>query len=86
VTTIPNPPAAPEVADWLAAQIADYRDVAVAEIDHERPLAELGLDSVYALSLCGDIEERWGLEVEPTVAWDHPTITALAAHLQEQLR
>ena len=41
------------------------------------PLAEYGLDSVAALSLCGDIEEEFGLIVEPTVAWDHPTVQAL---------
>ncbi len=76
---------APEVADWLAEQIADYRDVPVADVDPDVPLAELGLDSVYVLSLCGDIEDRFGLEVEPTIAWDHPTIAALAVHLHGEL-
>lgn len=40
---------------------------------------------MYALILCGDIEDHLGLALEPTVAWDHPTIDALAGHLEETL-
>jgi acyl carrier protein len=71
--------------DWLVDRVAGYREVPAAEIDPTVPLAELGLDSVYALSLCGEIEDSWGLETEPTVAWDHPTIDALAGHLHGEL-
>ncbi|MDB1089343.1 acyl carrier protein [Streptomyces sp. ACA25] len=73
------------VADWLVDRVAEYREVSPDEIDTEVPLAELGLDSVYVLSLCSDIEDRWGLEVEPTVAWDHPTVEALADHLHAEI-
>lgn len=73
------------MADWLTACIADYRELQPSEIDKDAPLADLGLDSVYALTLCGDIEDHWGLETDPTVAWDFPTINTLAGHLQERL-
>jgi acyl carrier protein len=73
------------IAAWLAARIADYRQVRPEEIDPELPLADLGLDSVYALTMCGDIEDHFGLETDPTVAWDHPTINALAGHLHSRL-
>lgn len=75
-----------EFADWLTACIADYREMEPSAIDKDTPLADLGLDSVYALTLCGDIEDRWGLETDPTVAWDFPTINALAGHLHDRLR
>jgi acyl carrier protein len=73
------------ISAWLTACIADYRQVAPEEIDPEVPLADLGLDSVYALTMCGDIEDRFGLETDPTVAWDHPTISALSGHLASRL-
>lgn len=82
-TTVAMTPA--DVAAWLVERVAEYREVAPAEIDTSVPLAELGLDSVYVLSLCGDVEDTWGLVVEPTVAWDHPTIDALAAHLHGEI-
>ncbi|OIJ96819.1 acyl carrier protein [Streptomyces monashensis] len=74
-----------ELAVWLSDRIALYLRRRPEEIAPAVPLAEYGLDSVAALSLCGDIEEDFGLILEPTVAWDYPTIDALAAHLAESL-
>ncbi|MEO3743396.1 acyl carrier protein [Plantactinospora sp. B5E13] len=77
-TTISSTPA---VAGWLAERVAFYLERPADEIDPDAPLVELGLDSVYALTLCGDIEERYGLVVEQTLPWDYPTVNALAGHL-----
>ncbi|MFF1871321.1 acyl carrier protein [Kitasatospora herbaricolor] len=70
---------------WLVDRIAVYLRRSPGEIDPTVPLAEYGLDSVAALSLCGDVEEDFDLVLEPTVAWDYPTVEALAAHLMEDL-
>ena len=40
----------------------------------------------YALTLCGDIEDAYGIEVDPLIVWDYPTIRELAGGLAEQLR
>ena len=40
-------------------------------------LAEYGLDSMYGLMLCGDIEDHLEMRVVPTVAWDYSTVDAL---------
>ncbi|MEU6644634.1 acyl carrier protein [Saccharomonospora sp. NPDC046836] len=80
-----RPPTTADLVTWLAERVAEYREVPVGQIDATVPLAELGLDSVYVLSLCGDVEDTWGLEVEPTVAWDYPTIEALAGYLHGEL-
>ncbi|MFD1658315.1 acyl carrier protein [Streptomyces caeni] len=69
---------------WLAERIALYLKRQPAEIDPDVPLAEYGLDSVAALSLCGDIEDDFDLVMEPTAAWDYPTVHALAGHLMEE--
>ncbi|MFE9780478.1 acyl carrier protein [Streptomyces sp. NPDC005775] len=69
------------VYEWLSARVALYLRRAPETIDATVPLAEYGMDSVAALSLCGDLEEEFGLEVEPTLLWDFPTVAGLVRHL-----
>lgn len=69
------------VYEWLSARVALYLRRAPETIDPTVPLAEYGMDSVAALSLCGDLEEEFGLEVEPTLLWDFPTVAGLVRHL-----
>lgn len=71
---------------WLTTRVATYAQRPVHEIQPGVPLAEYGLDSVYALTLTGDIEDHLGLAVEPTIMWDHPTIDALTNALLQALR
>ena len=78
-------PSDTDLRSWLRARVAHYVHLDVADIDTTATLTTYGLDSVYALTLCGDIEDHLGLVLEPTVAWDHPTIDALARHVEETL-
>jgi len=78
-----SPPRHAEVSlhQWLTTHLAVYLDRLPESIDPTVPLAEYGMDSVCALSLCGDIEDDFGITVEPSLAWDYPTVAELAAHL-----
>ncbi|MFC5475894.1 acyl carrier protein [Paraherbaspirillum soli] len=70
---------------WLAQRVASYVRLSPDTIQADAPLAEYGLDSVYALTLTGDIEEYLGLSLDSTLMWDHPTIAALSKVLLEML-
>lgn len=70
-----------ELRTWLTQRVAEYLGLPAHEIDTGRQLADYGLESVYALALCGDIEDHLDLRVEETIVWDHPTIDELGAHL-----
>ena len=63
-----------EIREWLRGCVAAYVRLPAEDIDVDLPLSEYGLDSVYVLSLCADIEDRYGVEVEPTLLWDHPAV------------
>jgi acyl carrier protein len=67
-----------EIREWLRSCVATYVRLPAEDIDIDLPLSEYGLDSVYVLSLCADIEDRYGIEVEPTLLWDHPAVSPLA--------
>ncbi|MEU2093066.1 acyl carrier protein [Nocardia beijingensis] len=69
------------IQDWLVRRVADYTERAPHEVDPLVPLAELGLDSVSAVGLCGEIEERWSLEADPTLVFEYPTIAEIAAYI-----
>ena len=73
------------LALWLTERIAFYLEIPTGDIRPDVKLVEYGLESVYALALCGDIEDEFEIEVDPTLAWDHPTIDAISEVLTEQL-
>ncbi|PSL43668.1 acyl carrier protein [Saccharothrix carnea] len=70
---------------WLVATVAGYLELRTSQVGTGVTLRSLGLDSVHAMALCVDIEDRWGVLVEPTLAWDFPTIDAIVTHLAPQI-
>jgi acyl carrier protein len=69
------------IESWLTTRLAARLSLQPAEIDIYRPLDELGLDSMEAVALTGELERFLGRRVEPTVLWDHRTIVALSHFL-----
>jgi len=68
---------------WLVERVASYVRLKPDAIKTDVALANYGLDSVYALTLTGDIEDYLGLSLESTLMWDHPNIDALSKKLLE---
>ncbi|WP_410875151.1 acyl carrier protein [Nocardia sp. A7] len=73
------------IQDWLIERVADYTERAPHQVDPVIPLAELGMDSVSAVALCGEIEDRWLLDIDPTLVFEYPTIAAIATYLTAEI-
>ncbi len=71
------------LVDWLADRIAAYLSADPATIETDVAFGDYGLDSVFALNLCTDLEHEFGILAQPTLTWDYPTIDAVATHLTE---
>ncbi|WP_245655176.1 beta-ketoacyl reductase [Streptomyces catenulae] len=56
-----------------------------AAIDGDRPLQELGFDSLTAVELRNQLGAESGTRLPTTLVFDHPTPRALAGHLAERL-
>jgi acyl carrier protein len=74
-----------DLADWLIDRVACYLNADPDTIETDKALGDYGMDSVFALNLCTDLEFEFGILAEPTVAWDYPTIDDIAGHLTEDL-
>lgn len=78
-------PTAASLKTWLAGRVAEYVRLTPDQIRSDIPLADYGLDSVYALTLNADIEDYLGLALDNALMWDHPTIDALSEVLIDLL-
>jgi acyl carrier protein len=63
---------------WLTTQLASYLEIPATSINAMVPLAEMGVDSVHALCLVGDVEMRFDIDVDPTMIFDYPTLSRIA--------
>ncbi|MEV6926610.1 type I polyketide synthase [Dactylosporangium sp. NPDC051485] len=96
--TVVDPPAAPDLRRLPAperrrvlAGLARRHTAAVlghadpAELDDDRALQELGLDSLTAVELRNRLGTAVGERLPATVIFDHPSVGALVAYLTELL-
>ncbi|HEX7843179.1 MAG TPA: SDR family NAD(P)-dependent oxidoreductase [Kofleriaceae bacterium] len=69
------------IRSWLVARMAERAGISPGDIDLHSPLAHLGLSSVAAVELSGELEALLGRRLPPTLVYEHPTIELLAQHL-----
>jgi phthiocerol/phenolphthiocerol synthesis type-I polyketide synthase A len=74
-----------ELENGLRAILAIELRMPEGELELDRPFAELGLDSVMAMSIRREAEQLVGIELSVTMLWNHPTIASLAEYLAKQL-
>lgn len=73
------------IVDFILDRLAVQTHLPKESIDTQSPLANYGVDSIHALSLCAELEEWLGIEIEPTIAWDYPTIAQMAEFLETEV-
>jgi acyl carrier protein len=74
-------PSAGAIQEWLILKIGELLGVTRDEIIVTEPFSSYGMSSMAAVSMAGDLEDWLGFQLPPTLAWDYPTVEALARHL-----
>ncbi|WP_099023348.1 type I polyketide synthase [Mycolicibacterium palauense] len=70
-----------ELQNGLRAILASELRMAEDQIEVDRPFAEMGLNSVTAMSIRREAEQLVGIELSATMLWNHPTIVSFADYL-----
>ena len=70
---------------WLTATLATSLDVSPMALDPMVPLAEMGVDSVRAIGLVGEMEMHFDIDVDPTLVYDYPTLAHIADYISTAL-
>lgn len=73
-----------EIQAWLISWLSKELNVKADELDIEEPFVNFNLSSRQAVILTGDLEDWLGLTIEPSVAWEYPTIKQLSEFLVSQ--
>ncbi|KIG14079.1 Malonyl CoA-acyl carrier protein transacylase [Enhygromyxa salina] len=68
---------------WVLDRAASVLGVSAAQVSHDQPLAELGLDSLMSLELRNQLQTLVDDKLPSTLLFTFPTIVALAGHLLE---
>ncbi len=63
---------------WLIAAVARYARVSAASVTASTAFQEAGLSSLSAVMLSGELCDEFGIEVDPLLTWDYPTIGEVA--------
>ena len=70
-----------EIEAWIAGALERRIGTPVAEIDRDLELNAYGLDSVEAVILGGEIADWLGIDVDPAIVIEHPTVARLGRAL-----
>ena len=73
-----------DIVEWLRDRIAGDLESDADTVDPDATFNRLGLDSLALLAVLGDLATELDIEIETSVLFDHPTITALALHLADR--
>ena len=71
------------IEKWLVEKLSSLLGVDPREIDVREPFASYGMGSTEAVSLSGELGDWLGQKVPADLAYEYPTIKALARHLSE---
>lgn len=80
------PLVAEEIATWLRAYVADLIDLPIDRVDGATTFDRYGLDSSTAVAMTADLSQWLAHDIDPSAAYDHPTIDSLAGALASDER
>jgi acyl carrier protein len=76
-----NGPTPAEISAWIISYVARLLGCSEATIDRARTFDEIGLDSMMVIVMTEELGTWVRRDIDPTKAYDYPTIESFAAHV-----
>jgi acyl carrier protein len=73
-----------EIRAWVRGHLAKLLGVPAESIRLEKELGSYGLDSVDVVLMAAELEEAFGLEIDPAGFLQYATIEAMVASLEQR--
>jgi len=70
---------------WVRRKLARVLEIPEDEIAGDTGFLDLGLDSLKAMEMAGDVQHDFGVRIEPADVFDHDTVQKLARLLNDRL-
>lgn len=70
-----------QLTTWMRTYVADLLGIPEHDVDPHLTFTDLGLSSIQAAQLTGDLGAHLDMDVEPTVVYDFATIDRLSHEL-----
>ncbi|WP_321311684.1 acyl carrier protein [Halarcobacter sp.] len=67
-----------EVVEFLLEKVSKRTKVSLDKLTADTNLADVGIDSLNAVLLCGYLEEEYDLEIEPVIMFEYKTANEVA--------
>ena len=79
-------PSETEIRNWCLTYLTRTVDNPAIPIGPDIPFAQMGLDSATSAYFIVELEEWAGVELEPELVFDYPTVAELARHIAARAR
>lgn len=74
-----------EVVTFVRTRLSALVKIPVEEIQTSSGLIDLGLQSVDAVLLCGEVEDTFQVELDPSTIFDHDTVGSFTTEVVRRL-
>ncbi|MGE0588321.1 MAG: acyl carrier protein [Cyclobacteriaceae bacterium] len=74
-----------ELVSFLTNQVSKLAGIEQSKITKNSQLQTFNLDSIHTMQLVVEIEERYGIELNPLLFWESPDLDSLSKEIQTQI-
>ena len=74
-----------ELLSFCREELSQMMGVAPESIDVHASFDALRLNSIHAMQMLDELEDRLGITISPIVFWENPTLDSFCKHIASQL-